>query len=151
MKLNDLKQLELGGYRVVLDGFTVHFVFEVGSMEQTVLKKFHDEDVLFEGHHRGTPLGGQYSAALHRAHIQSGQAHLHIFAKRNQLAALNMDGTAHDASHGVRLPNRVVAAIQSKFPQFTIPPDGFIESAEPEIEARYAALLKEHVDERELK
>ena len=151
MKLSDLTQLGLGEYRVVFDGFTVHFVFEVGSMKQTVFKKFHDEDVLFEGHHRGTPLGGQYSAVLHRAHIHSGQDHLHIFAKQNQLAALNRDGTAHDASHGVRLPNRVVTAILSTFPQFTIPPDGFIESAEPEISAAYTALLMEHVDERELR
>ena len=148
MKLTDVKPIGLGEYRVVLEGFIVHFIFEVGSREQTVFKKLHEEDVLFEGRHRGVPLGGQYSASLHRAHIPGGQNHLHIFAKQNQLAALNKDGTAHDASHGIRLPNRVVAGILSNFPEFTIPPDGFIESAGPALDARYADILTEGAHEQ---
>lgn len=147
MKVSDMNSLQLGEYRVVLGGTVVHFIFEIGSMEQTIFKKLHDEDVLFEARHRGTPLGGQYSAILHRAHIEPGQDHLHILVKRHQLAALNKDGTAHDSSHGIRLPNRVVTAIRAKFPKFTIPPDGYIERAEPEADARYASLLMEVADQ----
>ena len=84
---------------------------------------------LTEAKHKGTPLDGQYSAQLHGVHTPAGQQHIHVYAKNNQLFALNKDGTAHDASHQTRIPNKVAKAIQSKFPDFTLPPNNFIESA----------------------
>lgn len=121
------RRIEFGEYCLELAGVTVHFLFEERSTTQ----------MFFEARHRGKPLGGQYSAQFHKAHIPSTQDHLHLYVKQNQLAALNRDGTAHDRSHGVQLPNRLVAAIQAEFPDFVIPANGLIESAPQEVQRDY--------------
>jgi hypothetical protein len=54
--------------------------------------------LLGEAKQRGTLLGGKYS---------------------------NKDGTAHDRSHQVQIPNKVADAIRAKFPDFVIPPNDF--------------------------
>ena len=110
-----------------------------------MFKKWHEEQVLFEARHVGRPLVGQYSAVLHKAHGTAGQDHLHVFARRNQLFALNVDGTAHDASHGAVIPRRVAQAIQAKFPQFQIPPDGVIEAVDHEVDDCWTALFEHDV------
>ncbi len=43
---------------------------------------------------------------------------VHMFVKQNQLGAINMDGSAHDQSHGVRIQNRLADAIRAEFPEF---------------------------------
>jgi hypothetical protein len=130
-KLIEIAGPQLGMYKVPLGGLTVCFVFEVGT----------DAQALFEARHKGTPLVGQYSAQLHKAHISSGQDHLHVFAKQNQLFALNKDGTAHDRSHGAQIPNRVADAIRAQYPEFMLPPNRIIESAPIFIEEAYQLLL----------
>ena len=151
MRLTEIKPLGLGEYRIELEGTTVHFLFEVGSLEQTLFKRWHEEQVLFEAQPVGKPLVGTYSAILHKGHGAGGQDHLHVFAKRNQLFALNKDGTAHDASHGARIPNRVAQAIRSKFPQFKIPDTGVIEGVmDEELYEFYTALFEEGSEGDEL-
>ena len=86
----------------------------------------------------GFPLGGQYSAQLHNAHSEVGQKHLHVYAKNNQIFSMNIDGTAHDKSHRTRIPNKVANAINKYFPDFTLPPDNFIESASEEIKKLFS-------------
>ena len=86
---------------------------------------------LDEAQHRGVPLGGPYSAVYHKAHTDPGEDHLHVFMKNNQIFALNQNGTAHDASHGVRIPNRVAKGIQKVFPHITLPNDNLIENIRP--------------------
>lgn len=82
-----------------------------------------------EAKYKGTPLGSSYSAQLHQAHSSVGQTHLHVYCKNNQLFSLNRDGTAHDRSHGIRIPNKVASAIEKQFPTFKLPKDNLIESA----------------------
>ena len=84
---------------------------------------------LDEGRHSGLPLGGQYSANLHGAHTSPGMKHIHLYAGNRQVFAMNIDGSAHDRSHGTRIPNRVAKALSQRFPDFTLPPDNVIESA----------------------
>jgi hypothetical protein len=91
--------------------------------------------MLTEAKHKGIPLGGQYSAKLHKAHSPAGQEHLHVYAKNNYLFALNKDGTAHDASHKVQIPSKVAKAIHDKFPSVTLPPNHFIENAPTSVSA----------------
>jgi hypothetical protein len=74
-----------------------------------------------------TLLTGTYSATKHAAHTPKDQTHLHVYAKNNQIFALNKDGSAHDASHKVRIPNEVADAIRIVFPKWKIPKDNFIE------------------------
>src|SRR6266568_2902638 len=90
---------------------------------------------LLEAQHRGTPLGGAYSAQYHRARTNPGQNHIHVYCKNNELFALNADGTAHDQSHGVQIPNKVAKAIAQKFPNIHLPPENLIECASIEDEA----------------
>lgn len=74
-------------------------------------------------------LGGIYSAALHKV-PPPGKTHLHVFAKNNQLFAINIDGSAHDDSHKIQIPNKVANAIKNQFPDFILPPNNYIESVE---------------------
>src|SRR5947209_1120940 len=77
----------------------------------------------------GVPLGGQYSATLHGAHTTPGMKHIHVYAGNNQVFAMNIDGSAHDRSHGTRIPNKVAKALSQRFPDFKPPPNNIIESA----------------------
>lgn len=105
-----------------VDGFSVHILFKPTQ-----------KGFLVEAKQKGTPLGGKYSAQFHRAHSPVGQDHIHVYEKNNQLFAMNVDGKAHDKSHGVRIPNIVATAIVQKFPMFNVPDDKLIESAPEEI------------------
>jgi hypothetical protein len=105
------------------------FSFAVDQYEVHILFEATTENVITEARHKGVPLGGRYSVQLHKAHSPVGQEHIHVYARNNQLFALNKDGSAHDSSHQTRIPNKVANAIQSAFPQFTLPPGNFIESA----------------------
>jgi hypothetical protein len=84
---------------------------------------------LQEARHSRVPLGGQYSATLHGAHTTPGMKHIHVYAGINQLFAMNIDGSAHDRSHGTRIPNKVAKALSQRFPDFKLPPSNIIESA----------------------
>jgi hypothetical protein len=101
-----------------VENYLVHILFENST-----------GNLITEAKHKGMPLGGQYSAQLHGAHSSVGQQHIHVYAKNNQLFSLNKDGSAHDASHQVQIPNKVAKAIQNHFPGFTLPPNNIIESA----------------------
>lgn len=83
---------------------------------------------IIEAQQRGKPLRGPYSAQQHAGHTAAGQEHLHVYLKQNQIFSLNKDGTAHDKSHGVRIPNRVADAIRELFPDFDLPEDNLIET-----------------------
>lgn len=51
--------------------------------------------------------------------------HIHIFGKNGQLVAMNVDGSAHDGYHQVRIPDDVIPFLQKK--GFTLPPENIIE------------------------
>lgn len=53
------------------------------------------------------------------------QKHMHIYVKRNELFAINADGTAHDGYHNVKIPDAIAPFIQSK--GITLPPNNIIE------------------------
>lgn len=82
---------------------------------------------LDEAQHRGVHLGGPYSAIYHKAHTSPGEDHIQVYMKNNKLFALNISGTAHDRSHGVRMPNRAAKGIQKHFPSVQLPKDNVIE------------------------
>ena len=82
-----------------------------------------------EAKRKGLPIVGTYSAQLHNAHTEGGQKHIHVYDQNNQIFALNRDGSAHDASHKTRIPNKVAQGIKDKFPGFTFPPNNIIEIA----------------------
>lgn len=141
IKLVDLVGPNLGLFTTELEGVVITFAFDSGSPEDQLFRA-KSKQLLLEAKHRGQPLGGQYSARLDKAHSSTGQDHLHIYAKNNQLFAINKDGTAHDRSHGAQIPNRVAAAIRAEFPDFRLPTSGIIEAALPDVELKYCILLE---------
>ncbi len=102
------------------------------QIEEYDVYLFADKDaqaLLKEARHKGPhSLGGQYSARIDKPHTDGGQKHVHVYAMNNQLFAMNLDGTAHDASHGSTIPKKVAEAIKEKFPCFTLPKDNLIEN-----------------------
>jgi hypothetical protein len=86
---------------------------------------------LDEARHRGVHLGGPYSAAYHKAHTNPGEDHVQVYMRNNKLFALNVGGTAHDGSHGIRIPNRVAKGLQARFPHLKLPKDNIIECITP--------------------
>ena len=103
---------------ISIDSEVIHILFE----KETSI-------VLNEAKTRGTPVGGPYSVLFHKAHSTVGSDHIHGYEKNNQLFALNVDGTAHDQSHGVRIPNRLAKGIKNCFPNVTLPTNNMIENA----------------------
>ncbi len=115
-----MKRFELRGDNVVLNIYADDFESIAMLTEAT----------LDEARHRGEPLYGPYSVQDHGAHAPPGEDHIHVYCKNNQLFALNKGtGTAHDQSHGTKIPNKLAKALQQKFPDLTLPPNNFIETA----------------------
>ena len=85
-------------------------------------------------------IGKGYSAVFHRAHTPGTQNHLHFYLKQNHLYSINQDGTAHDASHGLKMHRQATKWISKEFPNFTVPPKGIIESMFDPIQPRMAGV-----------
>ena len=73
-------------------------------------------------------LGQGRAVMFHRGHVPNSQDHLHFLLKGQKLYALNRDGTAHDASHGRQMHRWAMDAVQTRYPEFKVPPRGLIES-----------------------
>lgn len=83
-----------------------------------------------EARHKGIPLRGPYSVQDHSGNTPGIEDHVHVYLKNNQLFALNKkSGTAHDQSHGIKIPNKVAKALKQMFPTINLPPNNFIEGA----------------------
>lgn len=83
---------------------------------------------LKEARHKNISLTGPYIANLDSPHVPQGQKHIHVYYKTNQLFAINVDGSAHDKSHGVKIPGKVAKALSDVLPNFKLPKDNIIES-----------------------
>ncbi|MCX6345310.1 MAG: hypothetical protein NT018_09605 [Armatimonadetes bacterium] len=62
-----------------------------------------------------------YTAVEHSPHSNIGQNHVHVYLKGNQLFSLNIDSSAHDKSHGIRIPNYVKEQFGITFPKYELP------------------------------
>jgi hypothetical protein len=56
---------------------------------------------------------------------KGNQKHIHIYKRKSELFAINVDGSAHDGCHGVQIPKKVIPFLQSK--GFPVPKDRIIE------------------------
>lgn len=71
---------------------------------------------------------GQYTYRIDPPHNpENGQTHVHFMEKGNEIFALNMDGSAHDGWHGVRIKNKILDALPKIMPGITLPKNGIIE------------------------
>ena len=60
------------------------FSFSVEEFDVHIFFNSKEDDVIVEAHHKGVPLGGKYSAQLHKPHTSIGQEHIHVYARNNQ-------------------------------------------------------------------
>ena len=58
----------------------------------------------------------------------TGQRHLHVYKKNNELFSLNWDGSGHDNSRGSEIPKKVFDHLKTKHPDLTLPDNRIIES-----------------------
>ena len=77
--------------------------------------------------HKPIELGKGRAILYHPAHVKPGQPHLHFTVKGQKVAAINLDGTAHDQSHGIRLQRWALDGLKAHFPHFNRLEDGLIE------------------------
>ena len=114
------------------------------SVEQSVLTDYYlesiiiSEDVYNEIDNRGFIVeakstsgvisGSKYSYRIDRPFGEQKPGnlkHIHIFVKGKDLFAMNVDGTAHDGCHKVKIPEDVMDFMANK--GFKVPADGIIE------------------------
>ncbi len=107
--------------------YTINIWFEDAAKNQDGIKK-----IITEAQYKGTPLVGTWSFQKHPPHGGQGEHHLELYNRNNKIFALNKSGTAHDKSHGIRIPNAVADALRKKFPDWTIPSNNLIEIASPD-------------------
>lgn len=104
-------------------------IFEINNL--LVLVHDYEEDsngIILEAKVRGNNLIGQYSYVKHQPHNPTGDYHLHVYKKGNEIFSINASGRGHDGYSGTRIPNDVHAALQAKFPDWNWPDDQIIES-----------------------
>lgn len=121
MKLNEI-HTKTSPYKTCsfdLDNYVLHIFISTDDQSTAPIN---------EAKQKGTPLRGIYSTIHHKV-PSPGKEHIHVYAKNYHLFALNIDGTAHDNSHGIQIPNKVADAIRTNFPSFILPSNNLIESA----------------------
>lgn len=103
--------------------FSVHFEDTEGNIFSKIRTK------LLEAKFKGKPIGGTYSVQKHTAHVPNTLKHYHVYNKGNEIFAININGTAHDKSHGVRIPNKVADFLRSV--NVNVPQNQIIEWLDP--------------------
>jgi hypothetical protein len=69
---------------------------------------------------------GKYRVRKDKPHSDKGEYHIHVYEGANEILAVNKSGTAHDQSHGKRIPNRVYDYLKEKYPTWKWPMDQII-------------------------
>lgn len=87
-----------------------------------------EQQLLLEARVKGAPLDGTYSAIKHKPHNPTGEYHLHVYDRGNEIFSINKSGSAHDGYHGVTIPKRAYDALKSKYPDWNWPSNRILES-----------------------
>jgi hypothetical protein len=124
-------ELEKSVETIQVDGYLLIIFFE-NSLE-----------LLTEAIRKGRELIKNYTYNIHQRHADPNLKHMHVYERGKKIFAINIDGTAHDKSHKIRIPNKVADAIRKKHPEFQIPKDNFIENLKTSLEEKNLILLLE--------
>lgn len=82
-----------------------------------------------ESKDKGRKLVGTYTYDIHNAHNPTGEYHIHLRDKGNEILSMNkVSGTAHDGYHGVRIPNKAFKALKKELPDWNWPESQILES-----------------------
>lgn len=84
---------------------------------------------LNESKSKGRNLVGTYTFDIHQPHNPTGEYHIHLRDKGNEILSMNkVSGTAHDGYHGVRIPNKAFKALKDQLPDWNWPNNQILES-----------------------
>lgn len=103
---------------VEIDGLLV-LIHEIDDAEQ---------QLLVEAKLNGNLLAGQYTYKKHQPHNPTGEYHLHVYKKGNEIFSINKSGKGHDGYSGTIIPNLAFDALKSKFPDWNWPGSQIIEA-----------------------
>ena len=104
-----------------------YYSFKIDHYTIWIYFKNSEKLIISEARTKGINLTGPYSYIKHPPHNPTGENHLHIYCKMNQIFAINKGGTGHDGSSGYRIPNRVADELRRIFPKWNIPNNNIIE------------------------
>lgn len=116
---------------VTADDVDVHVYCQEAELPRTILEAVEADEsrLLKEGAGNWKDLHGPYRYRIDQAHEPStGQRHIHVYLKNNQLFSLNWDGTCHDGFKGTRIPTKVFDQLSQRHPDLKLPPSKIIES-----------------------
>jgi hypothetical protein len=105
------------------------------KVEGVTFRVFHhsetDYQQLNESKNKGRHLIGTYDYDIHKPHNPTGEYHIHLRDKGNEILSMNkVSGTAHDGYHGTRIPNKAFKALKNKLPDWKWPDNQILESLE---------------------
>ena len=87
------------------------------------------DNILLEAKIKGqNSLVGPYSYTKHQPHNPTGEYHLHVYKKNNEIFSINQSGKGHDGYSGTVIPNKVYNALKDQFPTWSWPDNQIIES-----------------------
>ncbi len=103
------------------------------EIEGITLKIFRHSETevqqLNESKSKGRDLVGTYTFDIHQPHNPTGEYHIHLRDKGNEILSMNkVSGTAHDGYHGVRIPNKAFKALKNQLPDWNWPNNQILES-----------------------
>jgi hypothetical protein len=88
-----------------------------------------ESNIILEAKIKGqNSLASPYSYTKHQQHNPTGEYHLHVYKKNNEIFSINQSGKGHDGYSGTVIPNKVYSALKDKFPKWTWPDNQIIES-----------------------
>lgn len=99
-----------------------NYYFIIHDLEES------SEELLLEAKHKGDKLVGQYSVMKHKPHNPTGEYHVHVYKKENEIFSINKSGKGHDGYSGTRIPNEVFNALTAKYPDWNFPESQIVES-----------------------
>jgi hypothetical protein len=89
-----------------------------------------DEEVqqITEAKDRRRALVGTYTYDIHMPHNPTGEYHIHLRNKGNEILSMNKGGSAHDGYHGAKIPNKAFKELQKQLPDWNWPNNQILES-----------------------
>lgn len=111
-------------------GLLENVVVDTITVTEKVNDSLNKEGLILELKERGINIPGvkHYTYRIDPQQGEGGpgrQQHIHIFYDGEQSFAMNLDGTAHDGYHQVKIPDDIVSFLKGK--GFTLPNNNIIE------------------------
>ena len=133
---------------------TIHLYCNAGDIPESIKKILSEPNtkLLKEAGGNWRKAPGPYRCRVDQAHdAATGQRHIHVYKRDDQLLTFNWDGSSHDGTTG-RIPNKVYDYLKSQFPDLGIPDSKVIEAMDLTKMIKFSqffALRNQHEDAME--